>query len=136
MTYYADTYPVARVAHHCQVCARMITKGEDYWRQAALDNGRAWTNITCAHCEACVTAYCRDLYESEWERDDMAEWLCDLFPVEWSGLLAGWRYPDGGLMPPPFEQRCCQCGCRIKRRRLWCGPCDDARIERIDRQLG
>ena len=28
-----------------------------------------------------------------------------------------------------------QCGCRIKRRRRWCDPCDAARIGRIGHQL-
>lgn len=100
---YVDTYPVAKKQHRCFFCDRTIHPGEEYWRQAGMDGATAWTNKTCAHCAACATAYLIDAGEREWGTSGALDWLRECHGIEFAGLLAGWRYPDGSLMPPPFE---------------------------------
>lgn len=135
VTHYVDAYPVAKKQHRCGFCDRTIHPGEEYWRQAGLDGATAWTHKTCMHCAACATAYCTSVGESEWGTSGALDWLRECHGIEFAGLLAGWRYPDGGLMPPPFERRCVACGVHVPRQQLWCEPCDARRIARIDEQL-
>lgn len=135
MTEFVDTYPTARTRHRCGLCHRVIDPGETYWRQAGLDHGRAWTSKTCEHCERVVYAYCRTVGESEWMEEDALDWLRDDHPAVSATLRAGWCWPDGELTPVPFGSRCVTCGARIKFGRLWCRPCDDARIDRLNGQF-
>ena len=47
----------------------------------------------------------------------------------------GWgneRWPDGDLVPVPFGSTCVGCRARVEFRTLWCPPCDDKRITRIE----
>ena len=132
MTAYVDTWPTARKRHRCGVCARAILPGETYWRQAALDGSAAWTSKTCEHCERVVWAYGRHGGDSEWEPESVLEWLSDEYPAVFAALLAGWRFPDGELVPLPFGSRCSVCGVRVEFRHLWCPTCDDKRITRIE----
>lgn len=135
MTEFVDAYPTARRRHRCGICRRGIEPGETYWRQAGLDRGSAWTNKTCEHCERVVWVYGRVTGEWEWEPECVFELLEDEYPAVFSAMRAGWRWPDGELAPLPFGSRCVSCGCRIAFRHLWCPPCDDARIERLNRQF-
>ena len=134
MAEFVHSWPTARKRHRCGVCSRFIEPGEAYWRQAGLD-GTAWTNKTCEHCERITWAYCRAMLEYEWEHELVAEWLQDDHPNVWAQMRAGWRFPDGELMPVPFGSRCDDCGCPVEFRHLWCGPCDERRIARIYRQF-
>lgn len=43
---------VARKAHRCQECGRIIEKGETYEYVTALYDGQWFTNKTCVHCIA------------------------------------------------------------------------------------
>ena len=113
------------------LCGWSVQPGETYWRQAALDEGTAWTNKTCEHCERVVHTYCRAVGESDWMEEDALEWLEDEYPDVLATLRAGWRYPDGQKVPAPFESRCFDCGTRIEFRRLWCRECDEKRLARI-----
>jgi nucleoid DNA-binding protein len=70
-----------------------------------MDGATAWTNKTCAHCAACATTYLSDTGEREWGTSGALDWLRECHGIEFAGLLAVWRYPDGSLMPPPFEHR-------------------------------
>lgn len=135
MTDYVDGWPTARRRHRCGVCRRSILPGEAYWRQAGLDRSGAWTSKTCEHCERSVYAYGRAGGEWEWEPECIVEWLADDHPAVYAQMLAGWRWPDGDLVPLPFGSRCVGCGDRIQFRNLWCVPCDDARIERLNGQF-
>lgn len=135
MTEFVSTYPTARTRHTCTLCWRRIQPGETYLRQAGLDGGSAWTNKTCEHCDRVTTAYCRDMGEGEWWADGVVEWLSEYAPALHAAMLAGWRYPDGELVAPPFPAHCYTCGDPIPYRSLWCGPCDDARIERLGGQF-
>lgn len=131
-----DSWPTARKRHRCGVCSRFIEPGEAYWRQAVFDAGDVWTNRTCEHCERVVWRYGREVCdEDEWLVDWVHEWLEDEHPNVRASMQAGWRFPDGYLMPVPFGSRCHDCGCRVEFRRLWCGPCDERRIARIGAQL-
>lgn len=133
MAEFVDSWPTARKRHYCGICYRSIQPGETYWRQAGFD-GNAWTNKTCEHCERVEWAYLRSVMESEYDREDIIEWwLPDEYPAVYAQMLAGWRFPDGELVPLPFGSRCHDCGCRVEFRRLWCGPCDERRIARIYR---
>lgn len=105
MATYANTYPVARKRHQCGVCRWWIEPGETYWRQAALDGATAWTNKTCEHCQRVVASYCRDVAEDEWHQEDCLDWLSDLHPAVLAGMRAGWRFPNGKRMAPPFEAK-------------------------------
>ena len=134
MAEFVDSWPTARKRHYCGICYRSIQPGETYWRQAGFD-GNAWTNKTCEHCERVVWRYSREVYEDQWLVDWVHEWLEDEHPSVLASMQAGWRFPDGDLMSVPFGSRCDDCGCRVEFRRLWCGPCDERRIARIDRQF-
>ena len=135
MAEFVDAWPVARKRHRCGMCRRWIESGEAYWRQAGFDAGRAWTNKTCGHCERVTWAYGRSGGDHEWEPEWVLEWLEDEHPAVFAALLAGWRFPDGELAALPFASTCIACGCRVEFRHLWCPPCDDARIARLDRQF-
>ena len=135
MAEFVDSWPVARKRHRCGMCRRWIGSGEEYWRQAGFDAGRAWTNKTCGHCERVVWMYGRSGGDHEWELESVIEWLEDEHPAVFAALLAGWRFPDGELAALPFASTCIACGCRVEFRHLWCPPCDDARIARLGRQL-
>ena len=135
MAEFVDAWPTARKRHRCGVCSRWVGPGETYWRQAGFDAGSAWTNKTCQHCERAVWAYCRHGGDSEWEPEWFLEWLSDAHPAVFAALLAGWRFPDGEPLPLPFGSRCQSCGCRIEFRHLWCEPCDEKRIARINAQF-
>ena len=132
MTDYVDSWPTARRRHRCGVCYRSILPGETYWRQASLDHGQAWTNKTCEHCERVAWAFCRVTGESEWDGENAIEWLSDEHPAVLAAFAAGWRWPDGDLVPVPFGSRCVDCRARVEFRALWCPPCDDKRITRIE----
>ena len=132
MTHYVDSWPTARRRHRCGLCYRSILPGETYWRQSSLDHGQAWTSKTCEHCERVVYAYCRTVGESEWMEEDALDWLRDDHPALFAALFAGWRFPDGDLVPLPFGSQCVDCGVRVEFRTLWCPPCDDKRITRIE----
>ena len=132
MTDYVDSWPTARRRHRCGVCYRSILPGETYWRQASLDHGQAWTHKTCEHCERVAWAYCRVTGESEWDGENAIEWLSDEHPAVLAAFAAGWRWPDGDLVPVPFGSRCVDCRARVEFRALWCPPCDDKRITRIE----
>ena len=132
MTDYVDAWPTARIRHRCGVCRRSILPGETYWRQAGLDRSEAWTSKTCEHCERVAWAYCRVMGESEWDSECALEWLSDEHPSDLAALAAGWRWPDGDLVPVPFGSRCTDCRTRVEFRTLRCPPCDDKRITRIE----
>ena len=132
MTDYVDSWPTARRRHRCGACCRSILPGETYWRQAGLDHGQAWTNKTCEHCERVAWAFCRVTGESEWDGENAIEWLSDEHPAVLAAFAAGWRWPDGDLVPVPFGSRCVDCRARVEFRALWCPPCDDKRITRIE----
>lgn len=135
MTDFVNSWPTARTHHRCSMCRRLIRPGESYWRQAGLDRSTAWTNVTCAHCERMVYAYCRDVGESEWIGEVFVEWLADEHPNLYTLMRARWAFPDGALVGLPFGSRCVECGTRVEFRRRWCGPCDEQRIARIGQQL-
>ena len=132
MTDYVNSYPVARTRHRCLLCRRAIQPGEVYWRQAVFDEGSAWTHTTCEHCARVVYAYCRTVGESEWMEEDALDWLRDDHPALFAALFAGWRWPDGDLVPVPFGSRCVDCRARVEFRALWCPPCDERRIARVE----
>lgn len=135
MTTFVDTYPVAQKRHRCGLCLRCIEPGEPYWRQAGLDGGTAWTTKTCEHCERVVWAYGRSFDEYECDPECAPEWLEDEYPAVAASRDAGWRFPDGELLPVPFGSRCIKCGCRVEFRHLWCGPCNEKRIDTLNRQF-
>ena len=132
VTTFVDHHPVARKRHWCDLCDRVTLPGETYWRQAGLGDGAAWTTKTCEHCERAAWAYCRDVGESEWDRDDALQWLSEYHSASYASMCSGWRWPDGGLVSVPFGSRCIECGVRVEFRRLWCQPCDTERLARID----
>ena len=132
MTDYVDSWPTARRRHRCGLCCRSILPGETYWRQASLDHGQAWTHKTCEHCERVAWAFCRVMGESEWDQECVLEWLSDEHPADLAAFAAGWRWPDGDLVPVPFGSRCVDCRARVEFRALWCPPCDDKRVTRIE----
>ena len=102
MTAYIWSQPVARKPHTCTICYRKITPGEPYARMAGLDCGTAWTYKECQHCHRATVEYCA-AWDAEYEPESVREWLEDSEPLVWSQMLAGWRTPEGDLLPPPFE---------------------------------
>ena len=69
---------------------------------------------------------------SEWDGENTLEWLSDEHPAVLAAFAAGWRWPDGGLVPVPFGSRCVDCRARVEFRALWCPPCDERRIARVE----
>lgn len=132
MTDYVDSHPTARKRHLCSVCRRSILPGEDYWRQTGLNRSEAWTLKTCAHCERVVGVHWED---SDWDIECFLERLEYAHPSVHAAMRAGWRWPDGELVPLPFWSVCVECGVRIGWRALWCGSCDVVRLARLDRQF-
>lgn len=135
MSHTAWTAPTARKRHHCALCARVILPGEQYHRFAILDGGTAWTGKYCDHCLYVMEARRRDTREDEYYMDEIAEWLEDEHPTWFAQISAGWRYPDGELLPPPWQNQCHACGQPITLHQIWCTPCDRERIERVGQQL-
>lgn len=134
MTEFVHSHPTARTRHRCVLCGRQVMPGETYWRQAVFD-GTAWTVKTCEHCERVTGTYGRVAGASDWFEENVREWLEDEYPSLYASMRAGWRWPDGELVPVPFGSRCRDCGCRIAWLRLWCGLCDEARISRGTAEL-
>ena len=129
MSAWVWTRPTARKRHRCQVCGRSILPAEDYDRMAGFDGGSAWTLKCCRHCYRVSQAYMRYTTEDEWVIDWVIEWLSDQHPALYATLRAGWRYPDGELVPLPFPHCCAACQVAIPDWRIWCQPCDVARVE-------
>lgn len=92
----------ARKQHRCHMCGRIILPGETYWRMAGLDHGQVWTYKACPHCYRVAAALNS---EEEWDTEVILECLADEHPALWASLRAGWRYPDGDLLPLPFQPR-------------------------------
>lgn len=113
---YVDSHPTARKRHRCTLCDRTIRPGEAYWRQVIF-NGSAATFKTCGHCERAVVAYGRSAGEDEWIEEDVMEWLRGDHPALYAATLAGWRFPDGELMPLPPQFSCHQCGRQAATRK-------------------
>lgn len=102
------TRPVARKAHGCDACNRVIERGEQYRRSAGLgvEGGIArW--VECAHCTAFLSLapivewrYAEgysdvDFHEFEPSTDDERTWH-----AQWK---TGWRTTDGDLAPIPTK---------------------------------
>ena len=105
---FAESRPVARKAHRCNMCARMIAPGETYWASRNIYDGRVYTWKTCAHCDAAITATSLGdyLYDCDYDGDgygpdDVAEWEPQdrrecVIKSQWK---RGWRYYNGPARP-------------------------------------
>lgn len=136
--YFTDSHPTARVPHRCEVCGDTIQKGEKYRRGAGMDGNTAWTWIECLYCERVAQRYGRETGASSGDEYDaicVIEWLQDEYPIELSQMRARWRTPEGERLPLPFQWKCVECRTLLDGYRLWCDPCDDARIERLNQQF-
>lgn len=134
MAEFVSTSPTARKRHTCDLCGWAIMPGERYWRSVGFEV-TAWTQKFCLWCERTVAWYTRHGGDYEWEPESLVEWLEDEYPTVYRQILGGWRYPDGERLPLPFQFRCFTCGILMEGYRIWCDPCDQARIEKLDRQL-
>lgn len=72
MTFWADSYPKARISHRCADCGRTIDPGETYRKGSGMDGGTAWTWKECSHCLAYMrlSHMCDDWWADEgygWE---------------------------------------------------------------------
>jgi len=103
--------PVARKAHVCDLCRRVIRTGERYEAQSNVADGSAYTWKSCAHCavySAVLWADDRDYL------DDGLDWTVamDYEPgALWKLRLKAqymrqWTRKDGALMPVPRLIRC------------------------------
>ena len=138
MTDYVSSYPRARKRHWCGLCGWQIMPGEVYRRGVRFECSTAWTWKECPWCERVAARYGREHfnhYGEEYDRYGVAEWLEEQYPAVWAQMEAGWRYPDGERVPLPLQGRCHTCGTLTRDMRLWCPPCDAARIARIEAQL-
>lgn len=102
-TYFSATYHKARKEHRCELCKRVIERGEQYRRQSGVYDGRMYRVICCLQCEAFATLLQAIGFENdeggwpwiaELDRGEVAE--CgygheyDLFKQKWldsDGLL-------------------------------------------------
>lgn len=100
-----------------------------------FDAGDAWTVKTCEHCVRVADSFCRATGADEWDWVLLSGWLEDVRPEWLSQLRAHWQDGAGGLLPFPVEASCTDCGVWVEWGRLWCGPCDRARVARITGQL-
>jgi len=104
--------PVARKAHYCDLCRRIIWPGEQYEAQHNVYDARAYTHKTCAHCRAYASVIWAD--DDGWLSDAGLDWLgaCDYEPdTLWKLRLKAqyrrqWTRTDGTLMPVPRLIRC------------------------------
>lgn len=97
------SHPVAAKEHLCQMCRRVINKGELYLRGAGFD-GTAWTWKECAHCEAARRLY--DINDgNEYNEDMFDSWADDPRDVtelrHAAGFRMRWRTRAGTLLPIP-----------------------------------
>lgn len=132
---FVSTYPTARKRHACSLCDGGIRPGERYRRGVGFDGGSAWTWKECLWCERVAAVYMRGSYDDEYDHEAVWEWLSDEYPAVYALLRAGWGYPDGERVPLPFQPRCIACGVLLDGWRLWCPPCDEERIARINEQF-
>lgn len=102
--HYADSHPVARKRHICDMCSRSIEPAEKYRRSAGMDGSSAWTWRECAHCEA----FARLAYRRSWHDDGYGPDLFGEFePMTvaearvWAQWRRRWRRLDGSLYPVP-----------------------------------
>lgn len=98
------TEPVARVAHQCDECDRIIEPGERYAREATISGGEFREWVFCADCDSLQEFICGRLYGGLREQiaeaincDDIdpshpairaltpsaREWVCDLIEEAW-----------------------------------------------------
>lgn len=126
------TRPVARKKHRCNMCFRVILPGEQYHRGALFDGRTAYTDKLCSHC------YCVNLHYqwSEEVTEDIfqevvIEWLSENHYFAYRQMIAGWRYPDGELVPPPLQMHCIDCGARIPDIERRCGTCISIWMDKV-----
>jgi len=63
--------------------------------------------------------------DNGWDDASIAAWLREDYPTVWSQMRAGWRYPDGELLPLPFQPTCDDCGALLHHDGFWCDSCLD-----------
>jgi hypothetical protein len=104
----ADARPVAKAAHRCAECGRVIEPGERYLRERYVWDGKFTVHKTCAHCEVA----------RDWLAQECGGWLyggveedirehcfgygygMDLYRLA-VGIAWKWRTPRGRLLPVP-----------------------------------
>lgn len=135
MTTWVDSFRTARKRHSCAWCPDTIENGELYNRQAGFDSGHVWTTMSCMYCVHVTAAFGRYTGEEYYDPGYVDEWLYDTYPAVWAARQAGWRYPDGERLPYPALFRCFECRTRVTYDRIWCDPCNLARVERLAAQM-
>jgi hypothetical protein len=106
MTFWTDTWPVARKEHRCTLCRRIIRPGEKYRRGVGLGDG-AHTFKECLHCRAVMDLADPTWGECEYFEDVLGEWepysVTELrWKVQWQRK---WERRDGDLYPVPSVDR-------------------------------
>lgn len=103
MTHYSHAHPTARKEHYCEMCSRIIRKGETYMRGAGFGDGEAWTWKVCAHCDPLTTYVFAQSSEYEYSSDLLVEW--EPQTLHEARLRAmhhrKWTRGDGSLYPVP-----------------------------------
>lgn len=103
-----QAWHVARQDHKCLECARVISRGERYYRERYKFDGSITNHKTCAHC----------MVARGWLQDECGGWLYrgveeDIrehahnggYPMGVHRLAVGmawkWRAPSGKMLPIP-----------------------------------
>lgn len=134
----------ARKPHRCSLCRRVISPGEVYEHQSMKDGSEWWTWRNCEHCRSVVsTVWNLRLIDEDYDGWSMFDVLHDSGRVDLMRLAVGikrqWRGFRTPLMPVPAEvpRACIDCGQPVDwpRSYTWCAPCDERRVERVNRQF-
>ena len=99
---------VARVAHWCNECCRLIEKGETYFVESYVFEGDFTTHKTCAHCKIArdwLQAECGGWLYGGVEGDIREHVFSRMYPMALARIAVGmqweWRTPKGRLLPIP-----------------------------------
>lgn len=107
-TVIAQTNPVARKEHYCDLCNRVIDAGETYTRTRAVGDDGPYVWKQCSHCTALLLIYGDDIIWDRWEGycdEDVRQWepTGDAEQVLKARWLQHWRDVDGTLVPVPVK---------------------------------
>jgi hypothetical protein len=102
MTFWTDSWPVARKPHRCELCNRTIRPGEKYRRGVGMD-GTVWTFKECRHCRAVMDLADPTGGDCEYFPDVLGEWEPQsVTEARWRAQWRRqWTRRDGALYPLP-----------------------------------
>ncbi len=79
LEFYTASFPKARKKHECDLCGKTIEPGEQYSCFTGKYDGKIFTSRNCMTCHAIIKAYCAEYDETEYDEDEIREWLSEKY---------------------------------------------------------